>query len=104
MNDYNMLGYFSLAKGLYGIDEVADMNFDSRLLFSITEDDKFVLLSESDNGNNTKLDEISNFEIDCSLSKLMLNVVKLSSPIPGVYKYTYSTKELEKINLINYRI
>ena len=91
----NLLGYFSLAKGLYGIDEVADMNFDRQFYFGITKDGKFVLLS---NVNNTKLDEISNFDIDCSLSKLMLNLVNLSDPIPGVYKYTYSTKELEKLN------
>lgn len=91
MNDNNLLGYFSLAKGLYGIDEVADMDFNRQFYFTITKDDKFVLLSESDN-------EISNFDIDCNLSKLMLNVVNLSDPIPGVYKYTYSTKKLEKIN------
>lgn len=98
MNDNNLLGYFSLAKGLYGIDEVADMNFDRQFYFAITKDDKFILLSKSDNGNNTKLDEISNFDIDCSLSKLMLNLVNLSDPVPGTYRYTYSTKELEKLD------
>lgn len=96
MNNYNLLGYFNLARDLYEIDEVSDMNFDRQFLFAITENDKFVLLSESDNENDTKLDEIFSFDIDCSLSKLMLNTVNLSDPRPGIYRYTYSTKGLTK--------